>query len=137
MSLSAKQRPLSQVAIERLTSIALYILGHPKEYSQISYETCIAGLNTKLYGTERKQKLRAVMHLKWMYDANHDGNPYKVAAQKEMKLSDVQAERIFGFTLRSWPSKFHWAHENAKTDKGRARVVYNRIMHFIKTNGEE
>lgn len=46
-----------------------------------------------------------------------------------------EASRLF--LLDRWPEKFRVAYANAATDKGRARAGYNRIQHFIKTDGRE
>lgn len=63
-------------------------------------------------------------------------------AAKILGLNNAQAERLFYpdrplCELRVWPRKRWLSYKEARTYKARARVVYNRILHFIKTNGEE
>lgn len=44
----------------------------------------------------------------------------------------LQSPNLFA-THFSWPKKFKFEYANARTSKGRARVGYRRIMHYLKT----
>lgn len=52
-----------------------------------------------------------------------------------LELTEHQATRLF--YLGNWPLKFVIAYENAKTGCERAKACYERIKHFIETDGKE
>jgi len=67
-----------------------------------------------------------------MQGADH---PIKLEAQKVLKLTNEQADRLFFMTY--WPDKWHFKYHRVKTDRGRAGVVIRRIEAFIKSKGDE
>lgn len=46
-----------------------------------------------------------------------------------------EAERLF--MCHEWPQQYRIAYYEAKTDQERAQVAYDRIHHFIATDGQE
>lgn len=57
------------------------------------------------------------------------------AGQSLLGLTDGQTHRLF--FLENWPEKFQTRYHKAATNRTRAKVAYDRILHFINTLGYE
>jgi hypothetical protein len=58
-------------------------------------------------------------------------------AGEALELDCDERGRLFERPEYMWPEKYATAYRKAKTPRGRARIAYNRISHFIKTKGAE
>jgi hypothetical protein len=145
--MAIKHRSLSSIAISTLTAIAAAVIANPKAYHQDKFVTdfeseneagCVAFYHSKLTATARALKLRVKKNEVWLntpkLNSRYEGNPFFEAAKKDLKLTDAQAQRLLG-EAEAWPKKFYDQYENAKTAKGRARALFNRIAFFIATDG--
>lgn len=125
--------------VKKIKKVAEYILAEPEGYDQDTFGTfdtersrcgtqcCIAG--TALLLENPRRYLRALMGEK-------DGCIERNAA-RALELSKAEARQLF-YPSDLWPEPFQSRYANTEPNtKKRARVAYDRIMHFIKTRGRE
>lgn len=143
--MTTRRTGLASSTVSALRAIAAAILAKPEIYHQNSFVSdfenerergCIAFHYAKLYRTARQLKNLFKKHIarSWAPDLPPKASPFFIAAKKDLKLTDAQAILLLS-GHEKWPRKHKDAYENAKTDKGRARALYNFIEFFIKTNG--
>lgn len=114
---SCKSEDSSQVHDNVSTAMALN--GH-NPFKDCGTMACIAGWGMARYKDEAKKSL-------------HNLYTEKDTGQAIFDLDYNESNALF---LPSyWPMEYYDQYHAAKTGKGRARVVYNRIMKFIESKG--
>lgn len=110
---------------------------HPEIYPPCNTQGCIAG--HVLWITHPRVFLRAIAK---------DDYIISDRARQDLQLTTEQSNRLFYFkswgvvedgqgNLLGWSEKFEDRYNMAATPLGRAKVVVDRIEHFIKTKGRE
>lgn len=138
---------LALATVIALRAISASILLNPSTYTQdrfvTNFETeqeagCIAFHHVRLHRTKRQLDNLVKKHEDAGPFRNFEvlENPFFIAAKKDLKLTQEQAERLLGGTDK-WPKKYMDAYENAKTSKGSARALHSRIEFFIESRGTD
>ena len=125
--------------VKKLKKVAEYILAEPEGFDQDTYgslnedrsrcgtQCCIAG--TTLLLENPRRYLRTL----------HVGSDTSISreAAKALGLTEEEAQELFN-PAELWPEEFARRYDRTEPNtKKRARVAYDRIMHFIKTRGRE
>jgi len=139
MSTTKSKKNLSRKAINFLTRLAEAVLADPKHYNQGSYLRtndkgeqfgCLAFFAARL----RAKTAKALTELTWGDVAN---TRWDVWDELGLPGAENGGSDVMFSTEYQWPEKFRRQFEQAKGPKGQARAAYNRIMHFIATDGAE
>lgn len=125
--------------VKKLKEVAEYILREPEGFDQDTFgnkttnvrcgtECCIAG--TAVLLDNPRKFLRGI-------DEYGPKIPVAAMARHVLGLTVAQGDKLF-CASDEWPAQFATRYENTEPNtKRRARVAYDRIMHFIKTKGRE
>jgi len=103
-----------------------YWVKHDDSLAECGTVGCIAGWVWAKADIENLRKLPQV--LSWDHRA-------LTSAKRLLDIGSVQANSLF--YVANWPSNFERAFNNRVTRQAKARIVADRIDHFIKTKGEE
>lgn len=148
---------LSPTTIHRLNVVMRNVLKYPE---QVKMETwfsgtnavgnipprcgtagCIGGWAIALFAKKKPMNLKEAKHLasiKWFEtEWQQAARSLGLIVDMSNRTEDERDHCNRLFSVPNWPRNLAKAYNKAATAKGVARVVVNRIKHFIKTDGEE
>jgi hypothetical protein len=124
---------------ELLKEVAETILNNPAKYNQENYcgtSCCIAGHAMLIAKPDLEIdgiKVQNITEHNFNDMAWQKQQEFLNEAQKLLDINDSQWENLCNTFGDNWPFPFREKLQAAKTKKCRAKVAYERIMHFIET----